>query len=81
VRGQPTAPPGTRFLGGKVYVFPDKTNSGKPGRIVVKYERAKLPRQEEVPVCVVVDTTADELKDGAGKTSNRDVGKAVNYWP
>jgi serine/threonine protein kinase len=81
VRGQPTAPPGTRFLGGKVYVFPDKTGSGEPGRIVVKYERAKLPRQEEVPVCVVVDTTADELKDGAGKTSNRDVGKAVNYWP
>ncbi len=80
-RDQRTAPPGTRFLGGKVYVMPDKTDSGKPGRIVVRFERAKLPRQDEVPVCVVVDTTADELKDGAGKTSNRDVGKAVDYWP
>lgn len=80
-RGQQAAPPGTRFLGGKVYVFPDKSNSDAPARIVVTFERAKLPRQEEVPVCVVVDTTADALKDGAGRTSNRDVGLPVNYWP
>jgi serine/threonine-protein kinase len=81
VRGQQVAPPGTRFLAGKVYVLPEKTASGHPARIVVKYERAKLPKQEEVPVCVVVDTTADELKDSAGRTTNRDVGIAVDYWP
>ncbi|MDY7230620.1 serine/threonine protein kinase [Hyalangium rubrum] len=81
VRGQQVAPPGTQFLGGKVYVWPDKTNSGMAGRVVVKFERAKLPRQEEVPVCVVVDTHADELKDGAGRTWNRDVGLAVDFWP
>ncbi|KFE67276.1 hypothetical protein [Hyalangium minutum] len=80
-RGQKAAPPGTRFLGGKVYVVPEKTASGHPGRIIVKYERVKLPRQDELPVCFVVDTTADELKDGAGRTANGDAGLAVDWWP
>jgi predicted Ser/Thr protein kinase len=80
-RNQKAAPPGTRFLGGKVYVVPEKTADGDPGRIVVRYERAKLPQKDEVPVCVVVDTQAFELKDGAARTSNRDAGTAVNRWP
>ena len=61
--------------------MPEKTADGKPGRIVVRYERVKLPRQDEQPACVVVDTYADELKDGAGRTSNRDAGIAVDRWP
>ncbi len=77
----PLAPPGTRFLGGKVYVSPEKTASGRPGSIIVKYERVKLPRQEELPVCFIVETSADELKDGAAKTSNGSSGKSVDYWP
>jgi serine/threonine-protein kinase len=81
MRRQQAAPPGTRFLGGKVYVVPEKTADGKPGRIVVKYERVKLPKQDELPVCFVVDTHADELKDGAARTSNRDAGLAVDRWP
>ena len=74
------APPGTRFLGGKVYVWPEKTASGRPGRVVVKYERVKLPRQEEVPVCFVVDVGALELKDDSAKTSNRTAGFVRDYW-
>jgi serine/threonine-protein kinase len=80
-RRQKAAPPGTRFLGGKVYVLPEKTASGDPGRIVVRYERAKLPQKDEVPVCIVVDTQAFELKDGAARTSNNDAGFVVDRWP
>jgi serine/threonine-protein kinase len=73
------APPGTQFLGGKVYVWPEKTASGRPGRVVVKYERVKLPRQDEVPVCFVVDVGAPELKDGAARTSNDNAGFSEPY--
>lgn len=79
-RERKIVPPGTRFLGGKVYVWPEKTASGRPGRVVVKYERVKLPQQDEVPVCFVVDTSADELKDGAAKTSNGDTGFVEDEW-
>jgi serine/threonine-protein kinase len=75
------APPGTRFLGGKVYVEPQKTESGRPGRVFVKYERVKLPKQDELPACFIVETTAEELKDGAAKTSNSTAGRPVDYWP
>jgi serine/threonine-protein kinase len=74
------APPGTRFLGGKVYVWPEKTASGRPGRVVVKYERVKLPRHDEVPVCFVVDVEAPELKDGTAKTANGTAGFVRDYW-
>jgi eukaryotic-like serine/threonine-protein kinase len=80
-RQRTVAPPGTRFLGGKVYVVPEKTASGKPGSVIVKYERVKLPNREELPACFIVETTADELKDGAAKTGNRTSGKSVDYWP
>ncbi|HEX8698852.1 MAG TPA: serine/threonine-protein kinase [Myxococcaceae bacterium] len=75
------APPGTRFFGGKVYVVPEKTQLGEPGRVFVKYERVKLPRQEELPVCFIIETGAEELKDGAAKLPNEQMGKAVDYWP
>jgi len=75
------APPGTRFLGGKVYLIPEKQPGGEPGRVVVKYDRVKLPGKDELPVCFVVDTTADEVKDTAVKTSNLTAGKPVSEWP
>jgi serine/threonine-protein kinase len=78
---RPLAPPGTRFLGGKVYVEPKKTVEGDPGRVFVKYERVKLPKQEELPVCFIVEVHADELKDGAARTRNGTNGKVVDYWP
>jgi hypothetical protein len=75
------APPGTRFLGGKVYVEPKKTEDGYPGRVFVKYERVKLPKQDELPACFIVEVHADEVKDGAARTPNRTSGKIVDYWP
>jgi serine/threonine protein kinase len=80
-RQKEVAPPGTRFLGGKVYVSPEKTASGKPGSVIVKYERVKLPNREELPVCFIVEVSADELKDGAAKMSNDSIGESVDYWP
>jgi serine/threonine-protein kinase len=80
-RQREVAPPGTQFLGGKVYVSPEKTESGKPGSVIVKYERVKLPNREELPACSIVETSADELKDGAAKTRNRAGGFSVDYWP
>ena len=77
----PVAPPGTRFFGGKVYVEPKKTESGRPGRVFVKYERVKLPKQDELPVCFIVEDIAFELKDGAAMTGNRTVGHVVDHWP
>ncbi|MBZ4423320.1 serine/threonine-protein kinase [Myxococcus sp. RHSTA-1-4] len=75
------APPGTRFLGGKVYLIPEKTRGGAPGRVIVKYERVKLPGKDELPVCFVVDAPAEALKDTAGKTANLASGKPVSKWP
>jgi serine/threonine-protein kinase len=72
------APPGIRFLGGKVYVEPKKMESGRPGRVFVKYERVKLPRQEELPVCFIVEEEADELKDGAARLPNATHGRIVD---
>jgi serine/threonine-protein kinase len=80
-RQREVAPPGTRFLGGKVYVDPKKTESGRPAQIIVKYDRVKLPGQDELPACFVVETEALELKDGAARTPNGTSGKSVDYWP
>jgi serine/threonine-protein kinase len=60
---------------------PEKTGSGSPARVFVTYDRVKLPPQEELPICFIVELTADELKDGAAKIPNRDNGKSVDYWP
>jgi serine/threonine-protein kinase len=75
------APPGTRFLGGKVYVIPEKTREGRPGRVVVKYDRVKVPGKDELPVCFVVDTTAEAVKDTAGRAQNGTEGSPVTEWP
>ncbi|KFE72525.1 serine/threonine protein kinase [Hyalangium minutum] len=75
------APPGTRFFGGKVYVVPGETKTGKPGQVFVRYDRVKLPRQDELPVCFIIDLGADEVKDGAARIFNSTTGSPVDYWP
>ncbi|KFE69183.1 serine/threonine protein kinase [Hyalangium minutum] len=80
-RQREVAPPGTRFFGGKVYVVPEKTLTGKPGSIIVKYDRVKLPQQEELPACFIVEMSSEELKDGAARTGNSTAGRPVDYWP
>lgn len=71
-------PPGTRFYGGKVYVEPNKS---RPGTIYVKYERVKLPGQAELPICLIVEHWADELKDGTAKAGNEGTGYLWFRWP
>ena len=80
-RQREVAPPGTRFLGGKVYLIPEKTSGGNPGLVVVKYDRVKLPGKDELPVCFVAEATAFEVKDTAGKTRNHSSGYPVTRWP
>jgi serine/threonine-protein kinase len=80
-RQREVAPPGTRFLGGKVYLIPERTPGGSPGRVLVKYDRVKIPGKDELPVCFVVDTQALELKDTAGRTFNSADGTPVSAWP
>jgi serine/threonine-protein kinase len=75
------APPGTRFLGGKVYLIPERTPLGSPGRVIVKYDRVKVPGKDELPVCFVVDTSAEALKDTAARAINGTSGKPVTEWP
>jgi serine/threonine-protein kinase len=78
------APPGTRFLGGKVYVESKPPSPYRPdlkGAVYVKYDRVKLPKGDELPACFVVEMGALEVKDGAGKGPNLISGKAVHYWP
>ena len=80
-RQRQAAPPGTRFLGGKVYLIPEKTSAGEPGRVVVKYDRVKLPGKDELPVCFVVEATAHGVKDTAGRAYNNSAGWPVTRWP
>ena len=79
------APPGTQFWG-RVYVDPQSEKAkqwGWPAMRLVKYERAKLPGQEEVPVCVIGQTlkvfTMD--KDGATKAANSGFVDVTSSYP
>ncbi len=76
------APPGTRFYGGKVYVSTkeDPEGRGAVGRVYVKYDRVKLPGQDEVPICFIAETAALQVKDGAAQVTNRAEGEPVNSW-
>jgi predicted Ser/Thr protein kinase len=67
-------PPGTKFWG-RVYVDPqdeERKERGQPAGVFVKYERAKLPGQEEMPVCLIGDAgfVFSLDKDGAAKATN-----------
>jgi serine/threonine protein kinase len=76
------APPGTK-LWGRVYVDPqDETAKlrGEPAALLVKYERAKLPGKEEVPVCIIGRSGAVYSIDKDGATTAGNSGSATVQW-
>ncbi|HVG57580.1 MAG TPA: hypothetical protein VNA24_03440 [Hyalangium sp.] len=84
-RKKPLIPPGTKFWG-RVYVDPqdeDAKERGHPAKLWVKYERAKVPGQDEVPVCVVAASnrvyTVD--KDGFATAYNHAIGRTIITYP
>ena len=85
-RGQEKkAPPGTKFWG-RVYVDPQDEqakNAGHSAAVVVKYERAKLPGKEEVPVCIIGRSlhVYSLDKDGAAKATNSGEAWVRTYYP
>ncbi|NNC19860.1 protein kinase [Corallococcus exiguus] len=79
-RQKAVAPVGTRFYG-KAYYLSDKMGRADGETLVIRYDRVKLPGQEEYPICFVVETTAEEFKDGKVKASNRGGGFVVDRWP
>jgi hypothetical protein len=79
------APPGTKFWG-RVYVDPqDETAKlrGQPAALLVKYERAKLPGKEEVPVCIIARSgrVYSVDKDGATKAANSGEARVTWFYP
>ncbi|RUO93090.1 serine/threonine protein kinase [Corallococcus sp. AB018] len=74
------APVGTRFYG-KAYYLSDKMGRADGPALVVRYDRVKLPGQDEQPVCFVVEATAKAFKDGKVKAFNWDGGTVVDRWP
>ncbi|SEM92415.1 Serine/threonine protein kinase [Stigmatella aurantiaca] len=72
------APPGTRFYGKAYYL--KKGFDGEPS-LLVRYDRVKLPGQDERPVCFVVESRSYGFKDGRVQASNFDGGTVVERWP
>ncbi len=79
-RQHAVAPTGTRFYG-KAYYLSDKMGRADGPALVVRYDRVKLPGQDEQPICLVVEGTVYGFKDGRVKASNRNVGWVVHRWP
>jgi predicted Ser/Thr protein kinase len=79
------APPGTRYWG-RVYVDPqDETAKlrGEPAALLVKYDRAKLPGKEEVPVCIIARSAKVYSldKDGAATAANSGSASVTTIYP
>ncbi|CAM4433223.1 serine/threonine protein kinase [Corallococcus exiguus] len=74
------APTGTRFYG-KAYYLSEKMGRSDGPALVVRYDRVKLPGQDEYPICFVVETYAEAFKDGKVKAFNRAAGFVVYRWP
>ncbi|MCP3103843.1 protein kinase [Myxococcus sp. K15C18031901] len=79
-RQRAVAPPGTRFYG-KAYYLSDKMGRAEGPALVVRYDRVKLPGQDERPVCFVVEMTAYKYEDGRVQASNLGGGYVVDRWP
>ncbi|CAM4218983.1 hypothetical protein COEX109129_13955 [Corallococcus exiguus] len=79
-RQKAVAPPGTRFYG-KAYYLSDKMGRADGPALVIRYDRVKLPGQDDYPVCVVHEGTVLAFKDGRVKALNRGVGFPVDRWP
>ncbi|MFY2560201.1 serine/threonine protein kinase [Corallococcus terminator] len=74
------APAGTRFYG-KAYYLSDKMGRADGPALVIRYDRVKLPGQDEQPICFVVEGRVYAFKDGKVKGQNRDGGFVVDRWP
>ncbi|ADO70647.1 serine/threonine protein kinase [Stigmatella aurantiaca] len=74
------APAGTRFYG-KAYYLSDRMGRADGPALVIRYDRVKLPGQEERPVCVVVEGRSYGFKDGRVKAINQGAGDVVDRWP
>ncbi len=74
-------PAGTRLFG-RLYLAPTQ-ESHLNGFLIAVYNRAKLPGQEEVPVCLVVDNELLNTppKDGAAEASTLGEFRVVHQWP
>ncbi|WIG94641.1 serine/threonine protein kinase [Myxococcus sp. SDU36] len=76
-------PHGTRFYG-KAYYLSEKLGrdpSLPTPALVIRYDRVKLPGQDEQPVCFVVEQSVLEVKDGRVKARNAQAGVTVFRWP
>ncbi|MFY1825297.1 serine/threonine protein kinase, partial [Myxococcus fulvus] len=79
-RQREVAPVGTRFYG-KAYYLSDKMGRADGPALVVRYDRVKLPGQDEQPICFVVEGTVLAYKDGRVKARNWNGGFVVARWP
>jgi eukaryotic-like serine/threonine-protein kinase len=74
------APPGTRFYG-KAYYLSDKMGRADAPALIIRYDRVKLPGQDERPVCFVVEARSYGFKDGRVQGQNVERGRVVERWP
>ncbi|RKH37970.1 serine/threonine protein kinase [Corallococcus sp. AB050B] len=79
-RQKAVAPAGTRFYG-KAYYLSDKMGRADGPALVIRYDRVKLPGQDEQPICFVVQSKAQTFKDGKVKAYNWNAGEVVDRWP
>ena len=81
-RSKKPVPVGTRFIG-HLWVVPEPSQSGKPGHVVVRYDRVEFPNGDKAPVCLLAggDRTlpVEELKDGTGRVTGM-VGRAFPVY-
>lgn len=75
-------PPGTQFWG-QLYVDSESGHGNEPAEVIVKYERVKLPGQEERPVCLVARSFRVYAleKDGSVKASNSGGATVRDVYP
>ncbi|GHG63119.1 serine/threonine-protein kinase [Comamonas sp. JC664] len=79
-RQREVVPAGTRFYG-KAYYLSDRMGRADGPALVIRYDRVKLPGQEEYPICFVHEGTVEAFKDGRVQASNRGLGTVVDRWP
>ena len=80
-RSKKPVPAGTRFIG-HLWVVPEPSENGKPGYVVVRYDRVEFPDGENAPVCLMRDRLpVDELKGGTGKFGHKEIRiRPVYRW-
>ncbi|WP_140793798.1 serine/threonine protein kinase [Myxococcus xanthus] len=74
------APPGTHFYG-KAYYLSDRMGRSDGPALVIRYDRVRLPGQDERPVCFVVEAHSEGYSDGRVKAFNSGGGYVVDRWP